>query len=216
MFNGSATIDSVDFAITADSRVADLATDLIEIINSTVDIDGAFNFNTDGEASIYASNGSLTSGTFDVSATNFVHDPNRAPPTVFGTISADTINLVTSQDLIVDAHLISTNSLDLVAPGLIDIEDATSGGDLTLTGGSSISGGTLTASGLVTVKAPSDITLNTVNAGSNIDIQSNGGIIAAVGFNCGQVMVRRRRRPHGKSRNAAPCGSTHHLPRPAP
>jgi filamentous hemagglutinin family protein len=176
--NGDATIDSFNFNIVADAQIPDLAADSIAIVNGEVLINGGFSFATSGVASLYADNSTLTAGTFGISASNFVHDPARTFPASVGTISADTFNLVTGQDLIIDAHLISTGPLSLTAPGLVDVEDATSGFDLTLDAGSTIDGGSMTAAGLVTADAPGDINLNLVIAGTDIDIQSTAGSIA--------------------------------------
>jgi len=183
--NGDATIDSLDFNIVADGQIADLAADSIAIVNGTVVVNGGFSFNTAGVASVYANNGTLNAAIFEVAASNFVHDPERAFPASVGTISADTFNLATGQDLIIDANLISTASLDLSAPGLIDIEDATSGGELTLNAGSSISGGSMTAAGLVDANAGGDIGFNLVIAGTDITMLSTAGSIFANALSAG-------------------------------
>ena len=175
VINGDATIDSVAFDIVAGGQIPDLATDSISIINADVDIANGFTFNTSGVASIRADNATLNAASFTVSATNFVHEPDRPFPASVGTISANMFDLATQGDLIIDAHLISTGSLDLIAPGLIDIEDATSGGDLLLQAGSTIDGRTQTAAGSVTANAFGNITLGNVNAGSFIDILSSDG-----------------------------------------
>ena len=175
VINGDADLGSVSFNSFAESQLPDLATDMIEIINADVQVSGGFSFITSGVTSVYADNGSLTAGTFEVVASNFIHDPDRPPPATIGTISADSFNFTTGQDLIIDAHLISNSSLNLSAPGLIDIEDATSGGDLTLFAGTTIDGGAQTAAGFVNAFASGNITLGNVDAGSSIDIFSSGG-----------------------------------------
>ena len=186
--NGDATLGSLDFTINADGQIADLATDSISIVNGTVLVDGSFSFSTAGVASIRADSGTLTAQAFNVSADNFVHDPDRPFPAAVGTISADTFDLSTNGDLIIDAHLISTASLNLSAPGLIDIEDATSGSDLTLDAGSSISGGSMTAAGLIDANATGDIGLNLVIAGTTITMQSTAGSIFANGLSAGGLV----------------------------
>lgn len=178
VINADADIGSLDFNVTADSRIADLATDSIVLINADVDVANGFTFNTDGVASVLADNASLNAVSFTMSASNFIHDPARPFPASVGAIGADSFSLTTGQDLVIDAHLISTSSLNLIAPGLIDIEDATSGGDLTLQAGSTIDGGTQTAAGSVLATAPGNITLGNVVAGDLIDIFSSGGDIS--------------------------------------
>ncbi len=185
VLNGDADIDSFSFTITADGQVPDLAADSITVVDGDAQINGAFSFITSGVASVYADNGTLTAGTFGVSASNFIHDPDRPAPASVGTISADTFDLVTGQDLIIDAHLISTASLNLSAPGLIDIEDATSGSDLTLDASGGISGGSMTAAGLVDASAGGDIGLNLVIAGTTITMQSTAGSFCANGLSAG-------------------------------
>ena len=186
--NSDATIGSLDFTVTADGQIADIATDSIAIVNGDVTVGGTFSFVTDGVASVHADNGTLTAGSFVVAADNFIHDPERLFPADVGTISADTFDLSTNGDLIIDAHLVSTSSLDLVAPGLIDIEDATSGDNITLDAGGSISGGSVTAANLVDAIAGGDIGLNIVNAGTNITMLSTGGSILSNGMSAGGLV----------------------------
>ena len=191
--NSDATIGSLDFTITAAGQIADLATDMIAMVNSQVSVAGAFNFDTDGVASVFADDNTpltlaLTAGSFNVSADNFVHDPDRTFQASVGTISANTFAFTTNGDLIIDANLVSTSALNLVAPGLIDIEDATSGSDLTLDAGGSISGGTMTAAGLIDATAGGDIGLNLVNAGTDITMLSTGGSILSNAMSAGGLV----------------------------
>ena len=186
VINGNARIGSVDFEITAGSQIADLATDMIEVINADVRILNDFTFNTDGVASIYANNGSLNAGSFTASASNFIHDPDRPAPAIIGTISAGSFDLATGQDLIIDAHLVSASSLDLVAPGLIEIENATStGGDLFLQAGGTIDGGNQTAAGSVTAHGFGNVSLANVTAGTFIDIFTDDGDISLLNLSAG-------------------------------
>ena len=71
-------------------------------------------------------------------------------------------------DLIIDAHLISTASLNLSAPGVIDIEDATSGSDLTLDAGGTHQRRINDRRRADHANAGGDIGLNLVIAGSTI------------------------------------------------
>lgn len=175
VINGSADIGSVDFNIVAGGQIADLATDVIEIINADVVISQGFDFNTSGVASVYASNGTLTGPSFGVSAANFIHDPDRAPPATVGTITADDILLSTGADLIIDANLASTSSLNLTAPGLIEIKDASSDNDLVLDAGTTISGGSMSAGNNLGADASGDIDLTLLNAGGDINLLSDIG-----------------------------------------
>ncbi|WP_283938192.1 hypothetical protein [Sphingomonas brevis] len=180
VINGDATALSVQIDVVADGQIADLANDTIQVINGSLTVLGDFAFNTDGVISVYTNNGTASATGFTVSAANFIHDPNRTvPPPAIGAITADTFNLTTGQDLVIDAHLVSTDSLNLVAPGLIDIKDATSSaGDIFLQAGGTIDGGTLTASGSVIANGFGDVTLADVNAGTFIEILSNNGNVA--------------------------------------
>ncbi len=162
----------------------------VAVVNGSVEVTGDFVFSTPGTVSVYADSGTLNAQSVTIVASNFIHDddPSRPGPGSVGTFSADSFLLNTSQDLVLDAHLISTESLNLFAPGLIDIRDATSGGDLTLQAGDTISGGTQSAAGFVTAFAPGTITLNNVNAGSSIDIESSDGDISLAFLSAGTTI----------------------------
>jgi len=181
VLNSDATIASVSLVTTADAfdfGAPETFSSPIEVQNGAVDIAGGFLFLTPGSVSIWAEGGTMNAASITVGGDTFIHDDAQPFPPTIGTISADLFDLSTNGDLIIDAHLVSTSSLDLSAPGLIDVEDATSGSDLTLNSGASISGGSMTAAGLVTADAPGDIGLNFVIAGTDIDFQSTAGSIA--------------------------------------
>ena len=180
--NSDATIDGVNLEVTAADGVDPNATEtfssLIAVVNGAVDIANGFEVSTPGRISIHANSGTLNALTFNVAADNFVHDEFRALPATVGTISADSMNLVTGQDLVVDANLVSTGPLDLIAPGLIDIEGASSGVSLLLDAGSTITGGSMTSAGAILAFAPGNITLGLVNAGADINVISTDGSLS--------------------------------------
>lgn len=190
VINSAATIDSVNLLVGADGidpQATQTFASRFAVINGTVVITDSFNIQTPGRVSVYVNDSTplttgFAAGSFTISADTFVHDETRPPPALVGVISADSISLGTGGDLIVDAHLISTASLSLTAPGLVEIEDATSGGDIIGGAGTSFTAGTLTAAGSVSLTAPDAISLDLVNAGTDIIIQSFDGSIDSDGM----------------------------------
>ncbi|HET9335547.1 MAG TPA: hypothetical protein VFO12_03970, partial [Sphingomicrobium sp.] len=173
--NSDATINNVSILVSADGidpDAVDTFSTPIAIVNGSALLSGGFNFQTPGHVSVLADGGTLTAASVSISADTFIHDPFRTILASVGTISADTIGLGTGGDLIVDAHLVSTGSLSLSAPGLVDIEDATSGGDINGSAGTSFTAGSLTAAGIVSVTAQDAISLELVNAGTGITVIS--------------------------------------------
>lgn len=189
--NSDADIVSLDLNVVADSLLPDVATDSIAVVNGTVQVEGGFSFNTSGVASIHLDDDTpftptVTANIFTVSASNFIHDPQYAGPSTVGAISADAIDIATGGDFVTDANLYSTASLDIIAPGLIDIRDAiSSGGDLTLQAGTTITGGAQSAAGSVFVGATDNILLGSIDAGNLIDIYSETGGIALGSLSAG-------------------------------
>ncbi len=184
--NSVATIGSLDFTITADNQIADLATDSIAIVNGQVTITGAFSFVTDGVASILADDGtplttSLSADSFSVTADNFIHDPERAVAADFGTISANSFDFATNDDLIIDANLVSASAIDLVAPGLIDTGNLAATDFVNLHAGGSVDTGNINAGGNITVVADTGgITGGSMDSGGAILLDGATGVSTGV------------------------------------
>jgi hypothetical protein len=175
VINGNARIGSVDFNITADEQINDLATDMIEVINSDVRVANGFTFNTDGVLSVYANNGNLNADSFTASASNFIHDELRATPAIFGTISANSFSFTTGQDLIIDAHLNSASDIDLFAPGLIEIQNASAAGSVILEAGDSIDFGDINAD-VLDFEAGGAVTGGNIIAGTEATGEAGGAV----------------------------------------
>ncbi|MGH6785125.1 MAG: hypothetical protein ACREBP_10950, partial [Sphingomicrobium sp.] len=155
-----------------------LVSSMVSVRDGTATI-GDFSFTTTGDLILDASLGSMTAGTINLAAGTFVpytFDPPQAGP---GTYFADSFTIATGGDFITNANLVSTDTLDIFAPGLIDMRNATSmAGNLSLDAGSAIDAGILDAAGFVSVFAQENITLGNVDSGDFIDVFSEGGAIA--------------------------------------
>ena len=174
LLNGDADIGSFSFNTAGDIYDNSFVNSTVSVRDGTAAL-GDFTFTTTGELALDASNGSMTASTITLSAGTFIPDAFSGAQAGPGTYSADAFDISTGGDFITNAHLISTGSLDIIAPGLIDMRDATSGGDLTLQAGSTINGTTQAAAGSVFAGATGDITLSNVIAGNLIDIFSETG-----------------------------------------
>lgn len=180
LLNGDASIGSFTLLVAADAIGPDGLEDFVSIINGTATVSGNFNFTTTDEMSALAENGSLTAETLTLAAGNFVRDVVNAPPLTIGTISAGAISVTSGLDIIVDAHLVSTSSLDLDAPGLIGVRNLTSAdgefNDIMLRANGTITAETINADGSVDVDSGSDVMLGDVTAGNAIDFEAEGSV----------------------------------------
>ena len=172
VLNGDATIGSVSITLSGQQFDTTFGPSLVSMRDGTATI-GDFSFTTPGELALDASNGSMTAGTITLSAGTFVVDDFNPPQVGPGTYFAGTFNITTGGDFITDAHLVSTSSLDITAPGLIDVRDATSTeGGISLGAGSTINGGNLDAADFVNVMSQGNVTLGNLDAGSSISVES--------------------------------------------
>ncbi len=178
VLNGDATIGSFSFTIAGDVYDNSFVNSYVSVRDAIATI-GDFSFTTIGELALDASNGSMDAGTINLAAGTFVVDNANPAQVGPGTYSADDFSIFTGADFITNANLVSTNSLTLSAPGLIDMRDATSTtGDLVLNAGSTVLSGNLDAAGLVNVSAPGNITTGNIGSGSSIDVLSNNGALS--------------------------------------
>ncbi|HTK58528.1 MAG TPA: hypothetical protein VL336_06065 [Sphingomicrobium sp.] len=196
VINSDATIGSVGIVVTADGLAPspfEIFNNPIVVVNGTVAIANGFAFQTPGSVSVYADDNSpltpsLAAASINISAGNFIHDddPSRTGPAVYGTLSANNIVLTTGQDLIVDAHMFSTNGVNFDAPGLIEFQNVRTNGPMALTAGETIDAGNLFAGVLVAANAGGNITLGSVNAvNQQVVINSDNGNIVTGPINAG-------------------------------
>jgi filamentous hemagglutinin family protein len=183
VLNGDATIGSLDFTISASTYDNTFASSFVSVRDGTATITGDFSFTTPGTLVLDASLGSMNAGTISLAAGSFTGTfivdnvvQTQAGP---GTYTASSIDISTGGDFITNAHLVSGGSLDILAPGLIDMRNATStDGSISLDAGSTINGGNLDAAGFVDVDATDDITLGNIVAGDFINVTSELGAIS--------------------------------------
>ena len=182
VLNGDATIGSLDFNIDAQTYDNTFASSFVSVRDGIATITGDFSFTTPGTLVLDASLGSMNAGTINLAAGSFtgafIIDNVLQPQVGPGTYNASAIDITTGGDFITNAHLVSGGSLDIVAPGLINMRNATStDGSIRLNAGSTIDSGGLDAAGSVIVFATDDIALGNVDSGDFIDIESvTGGI----------------------------------------
>ena len=177
LLNGDADIGSFSFNTAGDVYDNSFVNSTVSVRDGTATL-GDFSFTTTGELALDASNGSMTASTITLSAGTFIPDAFSGAQIGPGTYSASAIDISTGGDFITNAHLVSGGSLDIDAPGLIDMRNATStDGSINLIAGSTINGGALDAAGSVIVFATDDIALGNVDSGDFVDIESvTGGI----------------------------------------
>jgi filamentous hemagglutinin family protein len=182
LLNGDADIGSISFNTAGDVYDNSFANSTVSVRDGIATL-GDFTFTTTGELALDASNGSMTAGTITLSASNFIPDlftiDQDGPQTGPGTYSAGAFDITTGGNFVTNAHLVSAGSLDIIAPGLIDMRNATSSdGNLTLTAGSSILAGNLNAAGFVSVLGTGNVAVGNVISGDFVDIESETGDIA--------------------------------------
>ena len=183
VLNGDATIGAVSLIFTGQQNDPTFGPSIVSVRDGTATI-GSFSFVTSGELALDASNGSMTADTITLSAATFVPDTfNPTPPTSPGTYSAGTFNITTGGDLITNANLVTTGSLNLVAPGDIltgslsaaNSIDLSAGGDIgfgdatadeiDFEAGGAVTGGNIIAGTFATGEAGGAITLGNINVG---------------------------------------------------
>ena len=173
--NADGNIGSLDFEVGfGGQNTSASGVDTISVINGAVDVDGTFSFTTPGNLSFLIDNGSLTAGTIDLSAGNFVTDPVNAPPLNRGTAIADDVFITSGGDFIADANFDVTNTFIVDVPGSIRVGNVTddNGIDFTANGGSiSIDG--IDAGTFVDLYAYDFIDTDDIGAGSSVAIESD-------------------------------------------
>ena len=182
VLNGDATIGSLDFTIDAQTYDNTFASSFVSVRDGIATITGDFSFTTPGTLVLDASLGSMNAGTINLAAGSFT-----GPLTIDnviqaqvgpGTYNASAINISTGGDFVTNAHLVSGGSLDIDAPGLINMRNATStDGNISLAAGSTIDGANLDAAGFVDVFANGNVSLGNIDAGSSISAESLAGAL---------------------------------------
>lgn len=178
VLNGDATIGSLDFNIDAATYDNTFISSYVSARDGTATITGDFSFTTPGTLILDASNGSMTAGTISLAAGTFIVDNVNGAQAGPGTYNASSIAISTAGDFITNAHLVSGGSLDIDAPGLINMRNATStDGSISLTAGTTINGGNLDAADFVDVFANGNVSLGNIDAGSSISAESLAGAL---------------------------------------
>ena len=176
--NSDITMDDFTLAYSGSSGGwPDALVDQYELFNSTFAVTNGFSIVDPTIVSFYLDNSSLTAGSFSIDAGDFIHDPFFPAPTAMGTITAGSISLISGNDIVLDANLVSTGFINLNAAGLVDLGDL-EGGAIDVTAGETITLGTIDSADFVNVQAPGNITLGNIDAGSSISVESFTGTLA--------------------------------------
>ena len=171
----SATMDSLDFNIVADSIATGALDDSIFVSNGTALVNGDFSFQTDGTLVLFAENGSMTSNIMTLSASNFV--PGGLTTLNPGTFFANAFNITTGLDFYTLAKLDSASSLSIHAPGEITAYtiDTDTFVDLEADGGDIIVDA-LNIGTDASLDATGSIDTDDIGAGGNVGMLAGGSI----------------------------------------
>ena len=177
--NADATIGSVDIVVDGAAVSPGSDESRITVINGAANIVGDFfAFSTIGDLSLYLSNGSLNAGNFILTAGDFVLDTINAPPGNPGTVFADTAFITTGNNFIADVNIDTVNDLTITAGGLIQFDQAISGGGINLWA----QGGSITIEGVdagaaLNLLAATSINTDDILAGATVSIEAQGGLV---------------------------------------
>ncbi len=165
--NGDGTIGSLDVLVQADTIAVGAMEDAVAVHpNGTITIDGAFNFVTSGDLSLFLDNATFTADSIRWHATDFVPDTVTVTPAVAGTFFARTFDIQTDNNFITTANLDSIETLNINAPGLINVASITGDANLNLVAQSGgITANDLDVFGAVDLDAFGGISLNNALAG---------------------------------------------------
>ena len=149
------------------------------MINGAANIIGDFfAFSTIGDLSLYLSNGSLNAGNFILTAGDFVLGTINPPPGNPGTVFADTAFITTGNNFIADVNIDTVNDLAITAGGLIQFDQAISGGGINLWAqGGSITIDGVDAGAALNLLAATSINTGDILAGATVSIEAQGGLV---------------------------------------
>jgi len=176
--NSDATIGNLFFSIDALGLAAGFAPDSIAVINGDVAMIGTFDFETTGQLSLFANNGTMTSDALVLTAGDFVYDTVNGPATNPGTYFANSATISTGNNFLTDANLNINNDFSLIAPGSIATGIFTTAGLLDLTGqAGSVHVERIDAGTSVSLLAGTFVDTGDIDAGSGVTITSQSGSI---------------------------------------
>lgn len=183
--------------------------DFIRVTDGLLDVAGSLTFVTPNRLSVLVNNGAITADAFGINAGNFIDDTVVTAPTNLGTITANAISLLSSNNIVVGANLATPGDFSAVATGTINLGNITAGDvigmqgaalqlgnltsgnhvNLTSTSGA-INAGVITAANFVAMTAANGLTLSAVTATNGyIDLLVNAGNMTIGNLAAGTFIV---------------------------
>jgi filamentous hemagglutinin family protein len=184
--NSDATIGNLSFNVDALGLAVGYSPDSIAVINGDVAMIGTFDFDTTGQLSLFANNGTMTSDALVLTAGDFVYDTVNGPATNSGTYFANSATIITGNNFLTDANLNINGDFSLVAPGSIATGIFTTAGLLDLWGQSgSVHVERIDAGTSVSLLAGTFVDTGDIDAGGGVTITAQGGSIDIGNVNAG-------------------------------
>lgn len=201
--NADANIGDLTITLVGDApNPTGIVEDFIRITDGVANIANGFTFTTPGQLSVLVNNGALNTGTLSLSAGTFVADTVITAPGNIGTISANAIDIFSSNDIIVTANLSTFGDASVSAGGLVELGDIDAGGVISVSGGGlnlgnlfsgnhinlfggSVSTGAISAANFVEIFASGGIFTSDIDAGAYIFALSDGGDISTGNLTAG-------------------------------
>ncbi|MDM7956813.1 hypothetical protein [Blastomonas sp.] len=150
--------------------------DFIAINDGTLNVAGTFTFATPNALSVLVENGSLAADTIGLSAGTFVPDTVTTPVNP-GTITANAIDILSGNDIIVSANLQLFGDFSASAGGLVNLGDIDAGGIISISGGG-LNLGNLNAGNHISLFG-GGVSTGAISAGNFVEIFASGGIFTS-------------------------------------
>jgi hypothetical protein len=183
--------------------------DFLRVTDGLLSVGGSLTYVTPNRLSVLVNNGSIDADAFGISAGDFINDTVITAPTNLGTITANAISLLSSNNIIVGANLATPGDFSAVASGAILLGDINAGGVIGMQGASlllgnltsgnhinltstsgAIDAGAISAANFIAMTAANGLTLSTATATSGyIDLLVNAGDLTIGTLNAGTYIV---------------------------
>ena len=175
--NGDANVGSISLGTAGTIAGAGNAPSVLRIVGGSLNSANNISFTTESEASVLVDTGSITAGgSVTLGAGNFVRDGVVTQPAAIGTISGANMFISGQGDAIIAANLTTPGFLSIFVPGLIEVEDLSSGNAIDLEAGGAITTGNLTASSDIELDAGGSIAAGNITSGDSVTLVSAGNI----------------------------------------
>lgn len=175
------TASSIAITNVGNVPTAEFVPGSIDIRNGSVSVTNGLNFSTGVDLSVRLDNGTLDATSILVEAPNYV-DSQSGPAGSPGQISADTMQLLSGGDLIIDADLnVIASGLDLLVPGDITIGNIYADSYFSAEGAGDIGAGNIVTDGFVSIFSGGEIDVGVTIAAEDAEFEAVGNVISAGG-----------------------------------